>query len=119
MKEKQSIIIYKKRQKDDLSLKLPNQIINRSETKRVASLKLFGAIFDENISSDSHIQFIEIKVCQNTGVLRKLKYMLSKDGLKSFYFAFIHSYLNHGNIAWGSTNKTKFKKIAIKQTTKL
>ena len=27
------------------------------------------------------------------------------------YFSFIHSQINYGNIAWGSTYKTKLKKI--------
>ena len=27
----------------------------------------------------------------------------------------VHSYLNYGNIAWGSTTQTKLKKLASKQ----
>ena len=45
---------------------------------------------------------------------------MNRDGLKSLYFGFIHSYLYYGNIAWytlhgNSTNKTKQKKLASKQ----
>ena len=31
--------------------------------------------------------------------------------MKNVYFSFIHTYINYGNIAWGSTYKTKLKKI--------
>ena len=32
---------------------------------------------------------------------------------KNVYFSLIRSYINFGNIAWGSASKTKFKKIFI------
>ena len=31
------------------------------------------------------------------------------------HFSFIHLYLNYGNIAWRSTNKTNKKRLASKQ----
>ena len=37
--------------------------------------------------------------------------MLNQKSRKNVYFSFIHSYQNYGNIAWGSTYKTKLKKI--------
>ena len=37
--------------------------------------------------------------------------MLNQKSRKNIYFSFIHSYINYGNIAWGSTYKTKLKKI--------
>ena len=37
--------------------------------------------------------------------------MLSKQLLKQFYSSFIHSYLNYGNIAWGSTYKTNLASL--------
>ena len=43
------------------------------------------------------------------------KNVVSKDGLKTLYFSFVHSYLNYGNIAWESTTRTKLKKLANKQ----
>ena len=30
---------------------------------------------------------------------------------ENIYFSFIHSFINYGNIAWGSTYKTKLNKI--------
>ena len=36
---------------------------------------------------------------------------MNQKSRKNVYFSFIHSYVNYGNIAWGSTSKTKLKKI--------
>ena len=35
--------------------------------------------------------------------------------MTTLYFSFFHSYLNYGNIAWVSTNKSKLRKIARQQ----
>ena len=35
--------------------------------------------------------------------------------MKQLYFSFVHSYLNYGNIAWASTNKSKLKTLLYKQ----
>lgn len=76
-----NIIFHKKRKKDNLLLKLSNLFINERKFERVASLKFLGVMFDENISWDPHIQLSENKVSRNTGVLCKIKHILSKDGL--------------------------------------
>lgn len=99
MKEKQNIIFYKKRQKDDLPLKPPNLFINEGIVERVASLKLLSQIFGAKISWNCHILLIGNKVSKNIGVLQKAKHILSKDGSMSLYFAIINSYLNYSNIA--------------------
>ena len=52
---------------------------------------------------------------KNIGALYRAKFLLNKKCLKNIYFAFIHSYINYGNIAWPSTNYTKLKKLHNKQ----
>ena len=36
-------------------------------------------------------------------------------GLHSLYYSFIHTFLNYGNLSWGSTNKTNLQKVASRQ----
>ena len=43
------------------------------------------------------------------------KIFSARVALKTLYFFLVHSYLNYGNIAWGSTIRTKLKKLASKQ----
>ena len=52
--------------------------------------------------------------------LLKIKFQKSqkyfvKGGLKTLYFSSAHIYLSYGNIVWGSTTRTKLKKIESKQ----
>ena len=54
-------------------------------------------------------QFVENKVSESIRILYKAKNIASKDGLKTLYFSFVHTFLDYGNIAWGSTTRTKLK----------
>ena len=45
----------------------------------------------------------------------KAKPFLDKDFPLSLYFSYIHSYINHTNLAWASTHKTNLKKIHSQQ----
>ena len=44
-------------------------------------------------------------------MLYKAKHYLSKRSLLVLYYSFIHTYINYGNMAWESTNRTSLKKI--------
>ena len=72
-------------------------------------------MLDENITWEKHIRTIESKLAKNIGLLYLAKLLLQVKYLKSIYFAYIHSYLNYVNIAWGSTYKTKLKTIYFHQ----
>ena len=47
-----------------------------------------------------------IKISKNIGILYKARDSLSKEGLLSLYFAYIHTYINSANLAWASTIRT-------------
>ena len=74
-----------------------------------------GVLTDEHLTWKEHITVIENKISKNLGLLYKAKRVLDNNALKKLYFSFFHCYLNYGNIAWTSANKTKLKKIASKQ----
>ena len=78
-------------------------------------MKFLGVIIDENLSWKNHIELLESKIAKNIGVLYKSSKLLNTKCLKSIYFALIHSYINHANIAWGSSCRTGLKNILIKQ----
>ena len=89
--------------------------INGKVIQWTTSMKFLGVLLDERLSWESHISVVENKVSKNIGILHKAKNIFSKGGLKTLYFSFLHSYLNYGNIAWGSTTQAKLKKLASKQ----
>ena len=89
--------------------------INGKVIQWTTSIKFLGILRDEQLSWKNHISIVENKVAKNIGSLHKAKNVFSKGGLKTLYFSFVHSYLNYGNIVWGSTTRTKLKKLANKQ----
>ena len=89
--------------------------INDIEIKREQSIKFLGVMIDENLTWRNHIDLIENKIAKNVGVLFKASKLLNNRCLKNIYFALIHSYINYGNIAWGSSCRTYLKKILLKQ----
>ena len=101
--------------RDNIPLKLPILKVNDSPIKRENAIKFLGIIIDENLTWKNHISTLENKISKNIGMLYKAKFLLNEKCLKHIYFAFIHSYLNYGNIAWASTNRYKLKKLHNQQ----
>ena len=98
---------------DDISLLLPKLNINNSEIERSECLKFLGVLLDENLCWKEHIKYIERKIAKNIGLLFKAKPYIDKYSLLSLHHTYIHSYINYGNIAWGSTTRTNFKKYTV------
>ena len=115
MEEKQKTFFYKFRQEDNIPLKLRMLAINGKVIERTTSIKFLGILFDEHLSWKNHTSVVENKVSKNIGILHKAKNIFSKGGLETPYFSFVHSYLNFGNVAWGSPLEQNWKKITSKQ----
>ena len=96
--------LNKSRQKDNIPLKPPMLAINGTVTEWITLIKFVGILLDEHLSWKHRISVVENKVSKNIRILYKAKNIVSKRGLKTLYFfSFVHSYLNYGNIAWGGT----------------
>ena len=72
-------------------------------------------MLDAHLPWKNHISVVENNVSKDIKILYKAKNIVSKDGLKTLYFSFVHSYLSYGNIARGSNTRTKLKKLKSKQ----
>ena len=101
---------HKLRQKENISLLLPNLIRNNYKIQRTESIKFLGVLLDENLSWKEHIKYNENQIAKMLGLLYKAKNYLNKRSLLVLYYSFIHAYINYENIAWGSTNRTNFQK---------
>ena len=100
---------------DRIPLRLPALKINDTIIKREEKINFLGVMLDENMTWRHHIECIETKISKNLGILYKARQLLNFKCTKQLYFSFIHSYINYGNIAWGSTNPTKLKVILRRQ----
>ena len=95
---------------DTIPLILPSLKINNHTIKRETSIKFLGVIIDENITWRNHINYLSNKISKNIGVMYRARRFLNLQNMKYLYFSLIHSYINYGNIAWGST-KTKLNSL--------
>ena len=100
---------------DLIPLRLPRLEINNNTIKRETVMKFLGVLLDENLNWKDHIHCIENKISKNIGILYKARLVLNEKSTKQLYFSFINSYLNYGNIAWGSTSKTNLKILFRRQ----
>jgi hypothetical protein len=115
VKKTKYILFHKSNKNEDIPLKLPSLKINNTNIKRETFINFLGVVIDENLSWKLHINTLEKKLSRNICLMYKAKPFLNIMALKSLYFSLIHSHLSYGNMAWGSTNYTKLKKLYSKQ----
>ena len=106
IKKAKYLFFHKPSQKQNIPLLLPKLIINNYQIQRTGSIKFLQVLLDENLSWKEHIKYNENKIAKNLGLLYKAKHYLNKRSLLVLNYSFIHTYINPGNIAWGSTNRT-------------
>ena len=87
---------HKPSKREDIPLLLPKLKVNNSEVERSESLKFLGLLL------------------KNTLIILKAK-LLKTSGcsLLSLDNSYIHSYINYGNITWGSVISTNLKKYTV------
>ena len=90
---------------------LPNFLIEDIHIKREHVTKFLGVFIDHDLSWKQHIEILSSKTFKSVGIPYRSRDVLSKQYLKQLYFSFIHSYVNYGNIAWASTNKSKLERL--------
>ena len=77
---KTKYIFFHKQHDSKKSLqKLPMLILNNTTKERVTSIKFLGAILDENINWNRHIELVENKVSKNIGILYRAWLYLDKE----------------------------------------
>ena len=59
-----------------------------------------GVFINENVTWKPHINTISTKISKSIGTLYGVRLIIPRKQLNQLYFLFVHSYLNHENIAW-------------------
>ena len=91
----------------DLSIKTKNQPI-----KRVEYVKYLGINFDYNMKWDIHVQhIIKKKNKYLIFIFVKIRNKMNTKTLLMVYYAFYHSLINYGIIAWGAAGKTLLRPV--------
>ena len=111
---KTNYIIFGIKHKPDLDPSL-DIVINDFKIARESKVKFLGTYIDEDLKWKSHASYIALKISRSIGIINRLKYILSKDVLRSLYFTLIHPYLLYCNIAWGNASKNVLNRLRILQ----
>ena len=94
------ILFRRKRVRISLSTDL---IINNVKIDMIERTKFLGVIIDQNLSFQSHINYIKGKVARGIGILYKSKPYFSFEIMRVLYNAFIYPYFTYCIEVWGNT----------------
>ena len=114
-RKNQAFIVPKIRQKIQHPLSSTNVQNKQSHIEKVDTIKFLGVLLDDNFSWKEHIKYFENKIAKNVGLMYRAKPFLHKESLLALYYSYIHSYLNYGNLARGSTYLTNLKNVRSQQ----
>jgi hypothetical protein len=81
------------------------------------SYKLLGIYLDEHLTLDSHVSHICSKLTRSLYCIKQAKHIIPPSGLKSLYFALIHSHLTYCTLILNSitsANKLRIEKVQKK-----
>ena len=84
-----------------------------SETEIVT--KFLGVFIYENVTWKDHIITISTMISKRIGILYGARVIISRKQFNELYFLSVLIYLNHVNLAWGSTQKMKLSTLYRQQ----
>ena len=86
--------------------------LNETELPKVALTKFQGVYIDQNLSWESHANYLVEKLNPNKRLLSLGRNLLDKYNLRNVYFGHIHSHLTYRITVWGSMlSSMKFKEL--------
>lgn len=83
---------------------VPAQInikIRDKNITRVESVKYLGIVIDYNLNWNKHIQYLVKKTKYIVYIFYKIARTMTVETLHMIYYAFFHSIMSYGIIAWG------------------
>jgi len=105
---KTNFMIFKKFSiaKNSLQISIDKNVITQT-----ASTKFLGLEINSELNWTNHISLITKKIARAIGVIRRVRYKLTKAASMLLYDTLIVSHINYCNILWASNYKTTLSKI--------
>ena len=88
--DKTKFMLFKNKQRQIPISSIPNLTLNNKTLERVDNFLYLGIYLDQDLSWDSHINYIANKISKNISIMHRLKYTVPKNILKTLYFSLIN-----------------------------
>ena len=112
LKKTHFILFHRKRARVSLSAGV---IINNVKIDMVEKTKFLGVIIDQNMSFQSHINYIKGKVARGLGILYKSRPYFNLETMRTLYNAFIYPYFTYCIEVWGNTYQSYLEPLVKMQ----
>ena len=99
---KTEVILFKGKNKTidvGINLKLSRKKLNLS-----SHVRYLGVFIDENLNWKYHVNAISSKLIKANAMLSKLRHFVSKEVLRTVYYAIFQSHINYNCVAWAQIN---------------
>ena len=106
---KTEILIFRHHNKPlnyDLKIKLDGKRLYPSKY-----VKYLGILIDSQLNWSYHVKSLVPKLARANGMLAKIRHYVSKDSLRSIYFAIFNSIMSYGAHVWGQSVNAHVKRI--------
>lgn len=90
-------------------------ILNSLPVDIVDHFKCLGVVFSAHMSWESHVNLVLTKLARITGIVGRLRYILSPKLKILVYHSLFYSHINYCQLVWGTTTFSNLQKIYIMQ----
>jgi hypothetical protein len=97
------------------SLKFKLTRVFNGGTKGNQTYKLLGVLFDEHLSFNEHVSYMQSKIAKSLYILNRSKNFITPKALKLLYFSLVHCHLTYCPIIYSIANKINFNKLLVQQ----
>ena len=97
--DKTELILF--RSKNKVITKNQNFWISGQKIHPLTQTKYLGITLDENLKFKKHMELLKTKLNWANGLLAKIRHLVSKNLLRTIYFAIFDSHLRYGCHIWG------------------
>jgi hypothetical protein len=96
---------------------LNNMVINIGTEiiKKEKSVKFLGFTIEDQPQWTKHLKICKSKMASSIYAMNSVKHILSKDNLRTLYFALMYPYIDYGIILWGSSPKCHINPLHVLQ----
>ena len=108
--DKSSFTIFRSRKKTIPNLPDKINFLNH-EINRAPDIKFLGIILDEHLTWNNHINEICNKLKRFFHIFYNIRHLLSKNNIKTIYYAIIYSRIKYGISVYGQASNTRVKRV--------